>query len=128
MRVIALCSALFVFSVVITLVVLTSGRAGVSSPEIEIRAEGAIPVERIVEDFSRGGASAAAGSALTVQDFLLPESPAVDGSGPYLLRQRLDRWSEEQVQRYWIPLEDIALDLVVEENDRRIESLFEDIP
>ena len=66
--------------------------------------------------------------ALSVQDFILPHNDKVDGSEPYLQRPRLERWREEQVGRYWIPLEDIAADLVRRENDRRIEGLFEDIP
>jgi hypothetical protein len=51
-----------------------------------------------------------------------------DSQEPILLRPRLMRWREEQVGRYWIPLEDIAADIVRRENDRRIEELFEDIP
>jgi hypothetical protein len=51
-----------------------------------------------------------------------------DSGEPYLLRPKLDRWRDEQVNRYWIPLEELALDLVRKENDRRIEALFEEIP
>ena len=119
---------LFVLSGLITLMILTSGERKTSFPESELDTGQGASVQRIVEEFSRSEESAGKDSVLTVQDFLLPENPDVGGSGPYLLRQRLERWSEQQVQRYWIPLEDIALDLVVKENDRRIESLFEDIP
>jgi hypothetical protein len=63
-----------------------------------------------------------------VQDFILPRDVKGDRAEPYLLRPRLERWREEQVNRYWIPLEEIALDLVRRENDRRIEELFEGIP
>jgi hypothetical protein len=66
--------------------------------------------------------------ALGVQDFMLPRDAGGDDPEPYLLRQRLERWQEEQVNRYWIPLEEIAADLIRRENDRRIEELFEDIP
>lgn len=76
----------------------------------------------------RGAQARQSESALSVQDFMLPREVKGDSPEPYLLRPRLDRWGEEQVKRYWIPLEDIALDLVRRENDRRIEELFEDIP
>jgi hypothetical protein len=40
----------------------------------------------------------------------------------------MSRWSGEQVQRYWIPLEEIAVERIEQENDRRIEELFEGVP
>ena len=132
---IAVFSALFVLSVVITLLVLRSGRNGV---EAEPEEEGApvSSVQQIIDDFSGGGTQArqwgGAGigteGALSVQDFVLPRDVQGDSPGPYLLRPRLDRWGAEQVNRYWVPLEDIASDLVRRENDRRIEELFEGIP
>ena len=130
-------STLFVVSALITLIVLLSGR---SSTRVRIQpAAEAVPVtavEQIIDDFSGGqgemGPASASGAGtediLSVQDLVLPKGVQGDSDQPYLLRPRLDRWREEQVNRYWIPLEDIALDLVRRENDRRIEKLFEDIP
>ncbi len=127
-RRIAAFSALFILSVLVTLLVLLSGRSGVEG-EPEGENVPASSVEQIIEDFSmRGTQVRQAESTLSVQDFMLPREVKGDSSEPYLLRPRLERWGEEQVKRYWIPLEEIALDLVRRENDHRIEELFEDIP
>jgi hypothetical protein len=128
-------AALFVISALITLLVLVSGGNAVEAePEQENAALSS--VEQVIEDFSRPAAQARQSAdtgpggedALRVQDFILPEKPGGDSSEPYLLRPPLERWGEQQVKRYWIPVEDIAADLVRRENDRRIEELFEDIP
>jgi len=128
-------AALFLFSVLITLLVLLSGRNG---EEVEPEEENAplSSVDQVIEDFSRPAARVRQGAgvgtggedALSVQDFILPQVVKGDSPEPILLRPRLERWREEQVSRYWIPLEDIAADIVRRENDRRIEELFEDIP
>ena len=126
-------SALFLLSALITLLVLLSGRsrvdAGPGGEEVPVSA-----VERLIDDFSAPGARArqpagiGAGETLSAQDFILPPKVRGDSTEPYLLRPPLERWRGEQVNRFWIPLEDIAADLVRRENDRRIEQLFEDIP
>ena len=127
-------SALFVVSVLVTLLILLSGRNRIEAvPQAAVRTTS---VEQILEDFSTSGSpsgqadgmSLGAEDALSVQDFILPDNVKADSPEPHLLRPRLERWGEEQVSRYWIPLEDIAADLVRRENDRRIEELFEDIP
>ncbi|MBN2552346.1 MAG: hypothetical protein JXB06_06230 [Spirochaetales bacterium] len=138
---IAVFSVLFVLSALITLAVLRSGADGAAveaAPEtgpVSGQAPGST-IEEIIDDFSNtggqarraAGLDAGSGDALSVQDFILPQSVPEDTGEPYLLRPRLERWGEQQVGRYWIPLETIALDLVERENDRRIEELFEDIP
>lgn len=126
-------SALFLLSALITLLVLLSGRnrvdAAPGGEEVPVSS-----VEQLIDDFSASGARTwqsagiGAGEALSVQDFILPRIVKGDSAEPYLLRPRLERWQEEQVNRYWIPLADIAADLVRRENDRKIEELFEDIP
>ncbi len=130
---IAAFSALFLLSALITLLILLSGRERIDAAP---RGE-QVPVssvEQMIEDFAASGARArqsagiGAGEDLSVQDFILPRAVKADSAEPYLLRPRLERWREEQVNRYWIPLQDIAADLVRRENDRRIEELFEDIP
>ena len=132
---IAAFSALFLLSALITLLILLSGRNQVDlEPDLQ-----EVPIssaEQIIGEFSGSGAQArkptgiggGTEEALSVQDFILPRNVKGDSSEPYLLRPRLERWQEEQVNRYWIPLEDIASELVRRENDRRIEKLFEDIP
>jgi hypothetical protein len=109
--------------VFVTLVVLLSRGREADAEAVEATSS----VQRILDDFSAipGGRSE---DVLTVQDFILPEGIGNDTAEPYLLRSPLRRWSEEQVNRYWIPLKEIALDLVRRENDRRIEGLFEGIP
>lgn len=126
-------TGLFVLSALITLIVLSSGRKGVA------RGAPVSSIEQIIDDFSvprsddssiRRWAETAsgAGDLLSVQDLILPMRVQKDSAEPYFLRPKLDRWRDEQVNRYWIPLEELALDLVRKENDRRIEKLFEEIP
>ena len=126
-------SALFLLSALVTLLVLLSGEnrtdAATGGEDVPLSS-----IEQLLDDFSESGVQArqstgiGAGEALGMQDFILPLSVKADSTEPYLLRPRLERWREEQVDRFWIPLEDIAADLVRRENDRRIEQLFEDIP
>ena len=132
---IAAFSALFLLSALVTLLILLSGRkqTGFEQAAEEVPSTS---VEQIIGDFSASGGRAAqspgsgsgAAEALSVQDFILPREVKGDSPEPHLLRPKLERWQEEQVNRYWVPLEDIARDLVRRENDRRIEKLFEDIP
>jgi hypothetical protein len=126
-------SGLFVLSVLVTIAILSPGRSG---------ATGQIPVssiEQIVDEFSvpvsedsgtrrLEGTTSGSEDLLSVQDLILPIPLQGDGGAQYFLRPKLDRWGDEQVNRYWIPLEELALDLVRKENDRRIEMLFEEIP
>jgi hypothetical protein len=129
---VVLFSALFLLSVLITLVVLSGRRPAVGSPAAETEGEPAPSVEQIIAEFTGTGsgpvAATGSGGIVSVQDFVLPEVVQEDAGAPYLLRPRMNRWQQEQIQRYWIPLEEVALDIVVKENDRRIEKLFEDIP
>ena len=125
---IAAFSALFVLSALITLIVLLSGRNGGEAKPKEEDAP-VSSVQQIIEDFSGQGAQAGQlADTLSVQDFILPQTVKGDSPEPHLLRPRLERWQEEQINRYWIPLEDIARDLIRRENDRRIEELFEGVP
>ncbi len=65
---------------------------------------------------------------LTLNDFQL-ENPNQDKPAEiYLLREQMEKWGDEQVNRFWIPLDEIALNIIMEENDRRIEDIFKDIP
>ena len=46
----------------------------------------------------------------------------------YLFRKRFESWSEEQVDRFWSPLHDITIDILVKKNDELVEELLKDIP
>ncbi len=46
----------------------------------------------------------------------------------YLFRKQFESWSEEQVDRFWLPLHDITLDILVKKNDELVEEIFKDIP
>lgn len=100
----AAAAALFVLSAVITLaVLLTGGRRSSGSAEQEP-------------------------AALRPQDFLFEEVRPAALPEVYLFRRRQERWSEAQVQRYWVPPEELILEILVRENDRRIDRLLEEIP
>jgi hypothetical protein len=115
-------AGLFVVSAVVTLIILLisgGGRKGVVSPEPDSA------VSRGVE--------------IGIADLMMPKTALSEKpktalsekpgeAPPYLLRERMNRWNEELVRRYWIPLNEIALDQMVEENDRRIEELLEEVP
>ena len=58
----------------------------------------------------------------------LKEAQAAGQAPPYLLREPLAHWSDQQIARYWVPLEEIAVDQIRKENDRRIERFFEEVP
>lgn len=73
-------------------------------------------------------ASAAAARALGIQDFILEFEEERTQPAIYPFRERMSRWTKEQVRRYWIPLEQVVLDIVSKENDRRIEELLKGIP
>ncbi len=122
-KMIVVFAGLFVLSALITLAVLSSGGSGAAA-EVPISS-----VEQIIDDFRRrAGTASGADDLLSVQDLILPMRVQGNSGEPYLLRPKLDRWRDEQVNRFWIPLEELALDLVRKENDRRIEALFEEIP
>jgi hypothetical protein len=105
-------AGLFLLSVAITLIVL------LASP----RREAAAP------DEGQAAVPSAKAARLGVQDFLLeaPEAPAQPGI--HLFRERTPRWSEEQVRRYWVPMDEAVLGILRLENDRRIEGLLQEVP
>ena len=42
----------------------------------------------------------------------------------YYYREKKDRWSEEDIAPFWIPIREIALDIAAHENDKLIEAIF----
>jgi hypothetical protein len=121
-RIALLAAVLFVVSALITLLILGAGARSRSPAE----AAGGNPAAE-----SSGGAAAAVSNgggrgALSVGDFLL-EDPQREEKQTYLSRPRTPRWSEEQVQRYWVPLKDVILDIVSRQSDHRIDQILEDV-
>jgi len=105
-----------VLSAVITLLVLAarsrSGDAGrTAAPQVQ-------PPAAVRQ--------ALAGGTLSVNDFLLEEE-SEGPAQPYLLRPPAARWSPEQVQRYWVPVKDVILDIVSRQSDRRIDEILEGV-
>jgi len=84
--------------------------------------------EAAAPDEGQAAVPSAKAARLGVQDFLLeaPEAPAQPGI--HLFRERTPRWSEEQVRRYWVPMDEAVLGILRLENDRRIEGLLQEVP
>ena len=68
------------------------------------------------------------GGELSVDDFLLP-SLHVTASIPdyYPFRPRLERWSRENAERFWVPPRRIAIEKIGAMNDRNVEQMFEKV-
>jgi hypothetical protein len=120
-RLVLLGAGLFLGSAVVTLIILLAGSGGGGRAQREVP-----PTEAL--------SSVQKGADIGVADLILPDEvgrvsgePSPAGP-PYLLRPPRSRWTEEQIKRYWVPLEQIAVDRIREENDRRIEELFEGVP
>lgn len=65
---------------------------------------------------------------LGLQDFLLADSPPAVQPEIFLFRERQAPWTEEQLRRFWIPPEKVILEILVRENDRRIDRLLQEVP
>lgn len=70
---------------------------------------------------------AAARTELYFHDFVLPQAQDAPPE-IYPWRSPTPRWSQEEVERYWIPLREITLDYLSAENDNRMEKLFAEVP
>lgn len=79
----------------------------------------------------RGGTAARVGDdfSLSFRDFEIPPEPeSGESAGFHPFRDRYTSWSAEQVDRFWVPLREIAADILARENDEKIERMFQDIP
>jgi hypothetical protein len=106
---------LFLVSVAVTLIILAASPRR-EPPAADARADGGrqaleTPVGR-----------------LGIEDFLLeaPEPPPQPRI--HLFRESTPRWSEEQVRRYWIPVNEAVLRILRRENDRRTEEMLREVP
>jgi hypothetical protein len=65
---------------------------------------------------------------LRARDFILEEPVEEPSPEIFFFRPPLSRWSEEQVRHYWVPLDQVVLETLRRENDRRVEKMFERVP
>ena len=105
-RLIIVGASAFVFSVALTILILgVSGRRGQSSD-----VETPLAMEP---------------GKLSPSDFVLPQQGSADVADDFVpYRDRLQRWEEDQVQRYWVDVEEIVREILEEESDRAIEALL----
>jgi hypothetical protein len=110
-------------SAVVTLAILVSSgaRRGARQgepAEVPARAQ-ARPAETPVER---------AGFSLSLSDFLLPERTTQEQTPAfYPFRGRMGKWTNEQVERYWIPPRELAAGVLGRANDKAMEKFFEEI-
>lgn len=63
-------------------------------------------------------------SLLTLSDFMLPEQFGKPGNHIYLQRERHSIWTQEEVDRMWIPIDETGLENLTEENHLLIDKLL----
>ncbi|MGA2765701.1 MAG: hypothetical protein ABSG17_20325 [Spirochaetia bacterium] len=109
----------FVITLIILSVSFNSRARGVDGQALKARgAQGA-----------QGSAAASqAESDLSVDEFLLPVVRQ-DGGAPdyYPFRPRLEKWSRESVEKFWVSPRTIAADALGRINDRNMEDMFEKV-
>jgi hypothetical protein len=104
---------LFVLSLLVTLaVLLAAGRQGSAPAAVRQSAPGAETRPAL----------------LRTRDFILEEPVEEPQPEIFFFRPQFSRWTEEQVERFWVPLDEVLLEHLRRENDRRIEKLFEGVP
>jgi hypothetical protein len=114
-------SALFLLSVLVTLLLLLRGSGATAA------AQAGNPV--VVPTGDSGGVSDQRRErGLDLHDLIIEPQDSAPTGPAYPFRPRLQRWSDEQVARYWIPPKDVALEIVSAENDRRIEEMLQNVP
>lgn len=110
-------AGLFLLSVAVTLIILAS--AGPRPVPEAARQAASAEQARAVQP---------AAGRLGIQDFLLEAPEAPPRPRIYLFRERTPRWSEEQVRRFWVPVNEAVLGILRRENDRRTEDLLREVP
>jgi hypothetical protein len=107
-------------SFIVTLAILGSSAGS--------RARRAQQARQELEKTRTGPTLSAAELELTPDDFLLPPAPAVTTDLSYVpFRPRLDKWSAEMADRYWIPPRDVAIDVLKGINDENMKRLLQDV-
>jgi hypothetical protein len=106
-------AGLFLLSVAVTLIILASA--------------GPRPAPQAAPSAERRPAEPTVGR-LGIQDFLLEAPEAPSRPRVHLFRERTPRWSEDQVRRFWVPVNEAVLRILRRENDRRTEELLREVP
>ena len=47
---------------------------------------------------------------------------------PLTIRNQRRKWSQDEIEPYWIPVEPIVIDILNSENERAIEDIFKNVP
>ena len=107
-----------VIAVIVTLLILSgSSRARERRLASQVAAEEGRP------------AAASAREELALEDFLLPEArPAQSLPEYYPFRPRLQRWSREIVDKFWVSPRQVAVEVIGVVNDRNMEEFFKAVP
>ena len=66
--------------------------------------------------------------APSLDDFILPGQLETERREPFFYREQRDRWSEEEIRRYWIEPDILDEQSLDDANHDLIRSLFEDVP
>ncbi len=68
-------------------------------------------------------------TSLTASDFLIEKPGLLEfDSEYYLIREQYEQWDWTQVQKYWVNIKNILIDILSKENDRKMEDLIDSIP
>ena len=69
------------------------------------------------------------GVTLSVSDFIVPKPDAdEDEPGIHLSRPRIQRWTSEQIERYWFEPHTIIADIIAGQNEKTLEEILNTIP
>ncbi|MDA3850395.1 MAG: hypothetical protein PF447_03905 [Spirochaetaceae bacterium] len=84
-----------------------------------------IEVERLErESFQRGLSQAF--NNLSLSDFIFPEQYGFLRNPLHLQREPTTRWTEDEVQRLWIPIEDTGIEDLTQQNRDLLKSLLKE--
>lgn len=114
--------ALFVLSALITLLVLVAG----AGERVPAQSSDSAPEAESPRDAGSLFPGSAGRGAVSVGEFLLDE-PRIGEDPPYILRPPTPRWTQQQVERYWVPLKDVILEIISGQSDRRIDELLQGV-
>ncbi len=76
-----------------------------------------------------GGGENTAADQLSVWELEIPDEYVITGPEPwYVYREGVRRWSDDQIDRFWIDPVEIRIERLREETDARVEDFFENLP
>jgi flagellar biosynthesis/type III secretory pathway M-ring protein FliF/YscJ len=67
-------------------------------------------------------------ASLQLSDFIFPEQVGQRQTEPHLQREHQKSWSREEIERYWIELDDTGIADISEHNRELVDSLMDTIP